>query len=552
MADAPTILFEDFKTEWLKEITENNPNTVQLGNRFSKKLVMQWLDFNEDNDDIVFCDGSGDGGIDIAYLNRGDFTEDNTSEGDTWYLIQSKYGSAFAGKNTLLIEAQKVIETIDGRTKRLSSIATDLLEKLQTFRESASEKDKLILVFATNTALSEDEKRVLNDIRTLGKARLGSMFDVDAISIEIIYQRVIEHLSHFKKYKLPFIANLVPSGNNLLVGSIKLTNIYDFLKNYRAETGDLDLIYEKNVRKFLGSGKSVNKGIAKTLKDNPERFGLYNNGITIVVENFEQLENDKYQLTEPYIVNGCQTTRTIWETLDKKFSAGGTGKNVELEKWKDRLRSGIVVVKVVKVGEDGEVLLEETTRYTNSQNAVGKKDFIALEGDFKKLAREMADKHNVFLEIQRGGWESQKTLEKTKPNARVFNEYANAFDLLKNYGAGWLGEAGTAFGKNAPFAPGGSVFKSIFDENHFGLKDLYASYLLQKLTDKKVKFGRSTANQATRGKTRYLFYYVITELLKECMLHSKIDITNTTLSDALIKVFADLESEASEQLFPFG
>ncbi len=98
-------------------------------------------------------------------------------------LIQSKYGSAFAGKDTLLIEAQKVIETIDGKTKRLSSLANDLHERLQMFRASASSKDKLVLVFATNGALSEDEKRVLNDIKIIGRARLGNMFDTETVSI---------------------------------------------------------------------------------------------------------------------------------------------------------------------------------------------------------------------------------------------------------------------------------------------------------------------------------------------------------------------------------
>jgi hypothetical protein len=544
--ETPTISFDDYKTEWLNEITDGKPSTVELGNRFSKKIVMQWRDFNEDTDDIVFCDGSGDGGIDIAYLERGDITEDNANEGDTWYLIQSKYGSAFAGTDTLLKEAQKVVDTVDGKTKRLSSLANDLVERLQVFRASASAKDKLILVFATVNGLSEDEKRVINDIKNLGKARLGNLFDTETVSVETIYQRVAENLSQYKKYKLPFTASLVPSGNDLLVGSIKLNNLYQFLKDYRIETGDLDLIYEKNVRKFLGIGRRVNAGIAATLRENPERFGLYNNGITIVVENFEQEESDKYTLTEPYVVNGCQTTRTIWETLYKKLEAGGTGTNPELEEWKNRLKKGIVVVKVVKVGEDGKELLTNTSRYTNTQNAVGQKDFIALEDNFRRWAKEMVNNYNIYLEIQRGGWESQKALQKTNPNAKKYDDWVNAFDLLKNYGAGWLNEPGYAFGKNPPFAPGGTIFKRIVENEFFDIKDLYASYLLMKLAQK-IKFGRG-AEKPTRGQTKFLFFYVIMELLKDCMLYSEIEITNTHLTNAVIRVFNDLDSAAATQL----
>jgi len=231
MTDTSIISFDEYKNEWLQEILENNPTTVQLGNRFAKKLVTQWLDFDDDNDEIIFCDGCGDGGIDIAYLKR----SENPNEGDIWYLVQSKYGSAFNGRSTLLIEGQKVTDTLDGKTRRLSSMTNDLLERLLIFKDSLSTNDKLILVFATNSAISEEEKRALNDIKAIGKARVGNFFDTDSISIETIYQRVSDNLAQYKKYKIPFSANLVPSGNDLLVGSIKLINLFQFLKDYKME-----------------------------------------------------------------------------------------------------------------------------------------------------------------------------------------------------------------------------------------------------------------------------------------------------------------------------
>lgn len=535
MTDVKQIIFEDFKAEWLEEIKEDNPSTVQLGNRFAKKLILQWLDFSEDTDDIIFCDGSGDGGIDVAFLQKGDILEENTNEGDTWYLIQSKYGSAFSGVDTLLREAQKVIETLDGKNKRLSSLATDVLERLQNFRSKASQKDKLVLVFASIESLSEKENRVINDIKAFGKARIGEIFGVETISVETIYQRIADQLSQFKKYKLPFTANLVPSGNDLLVGSIKLDNLYNFLKDYKKETGDIDLLYEKNVRKFLGSAKKVNKGIAETIENNPERFGLYNNGITVVVEDFYLMESDKYELTEPYIVNGCQTTRTIWETLYKKLESGGTGIDLKLENWKNRLKKGIVVVKIVKIGENGNEILKNTTRYTNSQNSIVQKDFIALEDSFKDWAKEMGNRYNVFLEIQRGGWDSQKTLQKINPNTKIYKSWVNAFDLLKTYGAGWLGKPGIAFGKNPPFAPGGSIFKKIVDnKDSFGINDLYAAYLINRVSQI-IGFGRHS-KKMTRGQSRFLFIFVLIELLKKCMIYVEMPIDKKDISNCIIRL----------------
>lgn len=543
-----------FEKEWLTDIISGNPSTIELGRRFSKKLVSQWLDFAEDiesPDDVVYCDGTGDGGIDIACLQKGDDAEDNSNGGDTWYLVQSKYGSAFVGTSTLIEEAQKVIDTIDGKRTNLSSLASGLVERLQTFRQQASDKDKLVLVFAVQRPLSEDEKRAVEDIRAMGKNRLGTVFDTDVVSLETIYHRTLEEVSHLKKIIVPITAHLVPSGDEMLVGSVGLVKLFEFLKNYKSVTGDLDMLYEKNVRKFLGSRRKVNKGIENTILTKPERFGLYNNGITIVVEAFKQLPNNiEYELTEPFVVNGCQTTRSIWEVLYRKLESGGTGKNPELETWKRNLGKGIVVIKIVKVGTNGDELLTETTRYTNSQNAVSEKDFIALESDFQKWSKNMASKYNVFLEIQRGGWDSQKAYQKQNPDSKQFSECINAFDLLKVYGAAWLGEAGISFGKNPPFAPGGSLFHKIVRQDDFGLDDLYAAFQLYKAGGR-FKFGRG-AEKPQRGQTRHLFYMIAVELLKDCFIAAEVPATNKNITKSLLKLFLPENDTALNALMEFS
>lgn len=181
--------FEAFRASWLQSVQEGTPSTVELGRRFALKLITQWLDASEATADLVYCDGSGDGGIDVAFLDEGpDTTSDAPEEsGHAWYLVQSKYGSAFAGIGTLLIEGQKVIETLDGRRQRLNSLAEGLLERLANFRNAAGPSDRLVLVFATERGLDEAEKRALNDLRVLGRDRLGPIFDVEAISIETIH-----------------------------------------------------------------------------------------------------------------------------------------------------------------------------------------------------------------------------------------------------------------------------------------------------------------------------------------------------------------------------
>jgi hypothetical protein len=274
----------------------------------------------------------------------------------------------------------------------------------------------------------------------------------------------------------------------------------------------------------------------KTLREAPERFGLYNNGMTLVVSDYQAGE-DGYTLFEPYVVNGCQSSRTIWEVFHARYAAGGTGVDPEMEDWKKRAGKAVVIVKIVKVGEGGEHLLQAITRYTNSQNAVREKDFLALTSDFHGWQTQLASKYDVYLEVQRGGWDSQKALQNSRPSSHQFVRHANAADLIKVFGAGWLNEAGTAFGKNPPFLPEGAVFKRIVENldggDPFGADDLYAAYLLEVAADE-LGFGRG--GQQSRRQTRFLFYMVAVDLLRHVLGHLGAQPTARELSAGMIAV----------------
>jgi hypothetical protein len=551
MANQASVDFEQFRESWLSGVQEGQPSTRELGRRFALKLVTQWIDASEQAADLVLCDGAGDGGIDIALLDTGpDASNDAPEEsGHIWYLVQSKYGSAFAGVGTLLSEGQKVIDTLDGKRTKLSSLAEGTLERLTNFRNGAGPSDRIVLVFGTERPLSDVEQRALLDLRAMGRARIGPIFDVETISIATIYARLQEEAAAdaADRLTIDIDARVVPSGDALLVGSIGLFELYEFLRRYREKTGDLDQIYEKNVRRFLGGRGKVNKGMQATLRDAPERFGLYNNGITLVVSDYKNAD-EKLVLTEPYIVNGCQTSRTIWEVFHQRLDAGGTGVNPEIEAWKDRIAHGVVVTKIVKVGDAGETLLQAITRYTNSQNAVREKDFLALTGDFRTWQNELADKYGIYLEIQRGGWDSQKALQNHNPQTRTYTKNANAADLIKVYGAGWLGEAGLAFGKNPPFLPDGAVFKRIVNgdpeqRRPFGAVDLFAAYLLQRATDG-YGFGRGAA-KLSRRQSRFLFYLVVIDLLKDALSRGSYSTDLRALSDALVIILQDDDAKAA-------
>jgi hypothetical protein len=539
------VTFEQFSEEWLREFTDSDLSPFAKGQQFAFKLVTQWLDVTEDDEDLVLCDGSGDGGIDIAYLRRSEISDNEqdvqSDEGDTWYLIQSKFGTAFQGQETIVSEGRKVIATLAGENDRLSEPVKQLIGRLNTFIERASERDKLVLVFATSKPMREDDRRALNDIRTLGRERFPRIFDVADISLQTIWEA--GDTNYTPAISLPIQGEFVEPSAGLRVGTIPLINLYQFLKAYREKTGNLDQLYERNVRRFLGTGGRINRGVAQTLSQEPEMFGLYNNGITIVVSDFQAKSDGSLVLYDPYVVNGCQTTKSIWNVLEQKLDAGGTGESEANANWRVKADRGVVVTKIVKEGAADRTNI---TKFTNSQNAVSERDLLALNTSFQSWAESMAARYNIFLEIQRGGWDSQKVFQSNHPSTRQFTESVYAFDLIKVYGAGWLRWPGRAYRQTTPFLPGGLVWNEIMEPEPIDVDDLYAAYRLQGLAGQ-FNFGRR-ASALSRRQTRFLYYFAVIELLRDVCRRKNLDYSEKGLTTAFLALLGEGNEEALQLL----
>ena len=84
-----------------------------------------------------------------------------------------------------------------------------------------------------------------------------------------------------------------------------------------------DRLLEKNVRSVLQVKGGVNKGIRDTLRDEPDMFLAYNNGISVTAESVEIVrdENGKpsiKRIRDMQIVNGGQTTASIFNAWNDK------------------------------------------------------------------------------------------------------------------------------------------------------------------------------------------------------------------------------------------
>ena len=540
------LTYDQFKDEWLEDILTGEPTSVEKGHRFATKLITQWLDVTADDQDLILCDGPGDGGIDIAYLQQKETSaedpREDEEEGDTWYLVQSKYGEALQGRRTIYEEGLKVIETLAGENKfKLAGSTRNLVARLDEFRRRSSDQDTIVLVFASENPLSTAEREELGRIRILGNDRFPNLFDVQDISVQTIWEQSQDH--SISEIKVSLDANLGGPDEQLKVGAVPLSSLYEFLKEYVRSTGNLNQLYERNVRQFLGVRRNTNKGIKRTLEEHPEYFGLFNNGITIVARAIENQANGSWLLTNPYVVNGCQTTRTIWEVLKIKLDSGGTGAAAGGE-WRERLERSIVVTKIV-TGSD-PALQKDIVKYTNSQNAVKEQDFVALEDDFQQWKVAFEGEYNVFLEIQKGGWDAQRALQKGGRSEASFEDHGNAFDLIKVVGAGFYDMPGAAFRTNKPFLPDGQSYKRITRKGEegppFDHRMLYAAYLLKEQAER-LQFGRAGKQQ--RRLTRFLFYMIFGSILRYILQTSPdIDSSPQSMGDSIVRLAAAPEAAA--------
>ena len=123
-------------------------------------------------------------------------------------------------------------------------------------------------------------------------------------------------------------------------------------------------LFEDNVRDYQGE-TVINSEIRETLQENAQRFVLLNNGITIVCDEVQE-GNRKISITNPQIVNGCQTCNVLFQCH------------------KDRINIDRAYVIVKVIGSADDEIVNSIVKGTNRQNIVYEEAF-EITKEFHKL-----------------------------------------------------------------------------------------------------------------------------------------------------------------------
>lgn len=140
-------------------------------------------------------------------------------------------------------------------------------------------------------------------------------------------------------------------------------------------------LLEQNVRSYLQNRSKVNKGIRFTIRDEPQRFFAYNNGLTTTAEDIEFTDETKTAIKSIknfQIVNGGQTTSSIYAAVV----------NDKLDVSNVSVQMKLTVVDPEAVGK----LVPFISRYANSQNKVSDADLFSnhpFHVHFEEMSRRL-------------------------------------------------------------------------------------------------------------------------------------------------------------------
>ncbi|MGI0102353.1 MAG: AIPR family protein [Nitrosotalea sp.] len=467
----------------VREYAEDAQNEVEKGHNFLQWVLTRVFEATEDDATDAIIDGPNDLGID-AYLPV-DFSEDKI------YLFQSKYGTSHSME--AIAKFRQDVQSLCTRdiTKMRPEIAR-LVTQIQ-------EKNlKIECIYVTDQKVDEEnyESVEIHDMDTI----IQKLWD--RIKKPAIGKKAAIRLESKLRYQ------------NTLLGILKLRELTNFV------TKNSDYVFESNIRQWMQFKTTVNKGLRETLQESPNKFFYYNNGITIVVNDFEELEDNSILLHAPQIVNGAQTSNSVLDHAKRTHNLDGS-----------------ITVTIIKAAD--ELDQNNITKYRNSQNAVRGKDLVSLM-DFHKSIKSQMENFKYFYEIQAGSFDSKaKSQQSEFVGDHTYNKYLPdnhkkvivAKDAIQAFVAGIEQRPTESYSSPAQFLPRGSKYDEVFNEK---LKDdcrlLLYPYIVKEYAKKTLNYGKKGGHKTKRYAT--LFFVAVYFKI----LHEKIILTKGDFKEDIAKL----------------
>lgn len=393
---------EDLRRE-LSDYQERYPSLAE-DHLFVLWFLRAFVTDSEDEAAAALCGGPRDKDVDAVLIDEA---------AKIAFVVQGKYRRDLEAKNEnrgdVIGFAQLttgICKNDDAFASLTQDMAPEVIHKLEQVRNRVQRRGYALQMYYVtlgkcSSALQEEAHRVA---RSAGSAATFQLFDGKATMLLLA-----DYLDGVAP-PVPSLDLEIEAGSGVRTAGI--FNRYDTktdIESWAFSMTNLAVaelfqragirLFARNVRGFLGSTE-INRGMEETFTKEPEYFFHYNNGITIVCDDAKHESSrgrDVLRVTNPQVINGQQTTRTLARIARRRPEAS-------------------VLVRVIRVPRDGsgsdgrfEMLVSRIVSATNWQNAIRASDLMAndrrqieIERQFRKLNYLYLRKRMTKGEARRG------------------------------------------------------------------------------------------------------------------------------------------------------
>lgn len=397
----------------IKTINGYDNNSTAFGHFYIKHV----FNIDDQTANEALTDGGFDNGIDAIYISEDPIpilhffqfkfpnSENNLGDGYTDNEI------AKLGNGTQEFLESKELDT--------SSWNEYLIEKHNVIRELDSYEIKLWIVRYTNAKVTHQEKKLEKIAKRIYRSTLNKCNYIinGAQNIMELYE------SRFEKIYPTIHLNILSSvqAQQFEGDSFKSINTVCSIKNlYDAVTDNRDKIFDGNVR-YYNSKTEVTLGIRKTLIEQPEKFILMNNGITILAEEVSfNLKGPKFTLKSASIINGAQTVGSILEVIDQAED-------------KEKYNESTVLVRILEIKNEEDVI-NEIVNSLNTQTKMFSAYNISKDSRLRNIQTEINNSVDTphFLEIK---YNEFNTMKKSRKTEKFKKDVVSSEKLIQLYTA---------------------------------------------------------------------------------------------------------------------
>nr|WP_305141461.1 AIPR family protein [uncultured Acetatifactor sp.] len=259
------------------------------------------LDTFETKDCIT--DGAGDKQIDAVYIDN---------QACTIYIIQGKfYGGDTVDAEPLRevlsswIQIQNLAHLQDGANHNLQVKISEIATALEDDYEVCFE----LIMTSTLTDSAKHDLEVFQKNLSDNEAISANLILVDNETLKFKYDEALNrsrpYINHEFNLEVGKYMELTIDETKAVIVALPLR---DCIKIPGIKDGSL---FRKNVRQSLGTSNKVNKGIARTIRNNAGDFFFLHNGITAICSQMS-IHEGILSVKELNVVNGCQSLSTIF------------------------------------------------------------------------------------------------------------------------------------------------------------------------------------------------------------------------------------------------